>query len=54
MSKNWNVVITDNWQCLTGTPITRPPVLGNQDLDLFKLYKIVQEHGGMEKVGSHK
>lgn len=33
-----------------GTPITRPPVLGNQDLDLHKLYKIVQEHGGMEKV----
>lgn len=35
-----------------GTPITRPPVLGNQDLDLYKLYKIVQEHGGMEKVTS--
>ena len=33
-----------------GTPITRHPVLGNQDLDLHKLYKIVQEHGGMEKV----
>lgn len=30
----------------------RPPVLGNQDLDLHKLYKIVQEHGGMEKVTS--
>lgn len=35
-----------------GTPITRPPVLGNQDLDLHKLYKIVQEHGGMEKVSN--
>lgn len=35
-----------------GTPITRPPVLGNQDLDLYKLYKIVQEHGGMEKVSN--
>ena len=35
---------------ILGTPISRPPVLGNQDLDLHKLYKIVQEHGGMEKV----
>lgn len=37
-----------------GTPITRPPVLGNQDLDLYKLYKIVQEHGGMEKVSGEQ
>lgn len=29
-------------------------MLGNQDLDLYKLYKIVQEHGGMEKVGGCK
>ena len=35
---------------ILGTPISRPPVLGNQDLDLHRLYKIVQEHGGMEKV----
>lgn len=35
-----------------GTPIARPPILGNQDLDLHKLYKIVQEHGGMEKVSN--
>lgn len=35
-----------------GTPITRPPVLGNQDLDLHKLYRIVQDHGGMEKVSN--
>ena len=35
---------------ILGTPISRPPVLGNQDLDLHRLYKIVQENGGMEKV----
>ena len=33
-----------------GTPIVRPPVLGNQDLNLHKLYNLVKDIGGMEKV----
>ena len=33
-----------------GTPMTRPPVLSQKTLDLFRLYHLVQEYGGMEKV----
>ena len=34
-----------------GTPMTRPPVLSQKTLDLYRLYHLVQEYGGMEKVG---
>ncbi|RDD44936.1 AT-rich interactive domain-containing protein 4A [Trichoplax sp. H2] len=33
-----------------GTPITKAPVLGYQTLNLYKLYKLVQKMGGMERV----
>ena len=33
-----------------GTPMVRRPTLGQKDLNLFKLYKLVKENGGMEKV----
>ena len=33
-----------------GTPMTRPPVLSQRTLDLYRLYHLVQEYGGMEKV----
>ena len=35
-----------------GTPMTRPPVLSQKTLDLYRLYQLVQEYGGMEKVCS--
>ena len=35
-----------------GTPMTRPPVLSQKTLDLYRLYHLVQEYGGMEKVRS--
>ncbi|XP_033109209.1 AT-rich interactive domain-containing protein 4B-like isoform X2 [Anneissia japonica] len=37
-----------------GTPINKPPVLGYQDLNLFKLYKLVQDMGGCRKVTDHQ
>ncbi|XP_072169690.1 uncharacterized protein [Diadema setosum] len=33
-----------------GTPINKPPVLGFRDLNLYKLYKLVQDQGGCRKV----
>ena len=30
--------------------MTRPPVLSQKTLDLYRLYQLVQEYGGMEKV----
>ncbi|CAH1262965.1 ARID4A [Branchiostoma lanceolatum] len=33
-----------------GTPITKPPVLGYRDLNLFKLYEMVQGQGGFDEV----
>ncbi|XP_070571344.1 AT-rich interactive domain-containing protein 4A-like isoform X2 [Ptychodera flava] len=33
-----------------GTPINKPPVLGYRDLNLYKLYKLVQEMGGCKKL----
>lgn len=33
-----------------GTPLVRSPVLGHQDLDLYKLFKIVSKMKGMNKV----
>ncbi|PIK58765.1 putative AT-rich interactive domain-containing protein 4A [Apostichopus japonicus] len=32
------------------TPINKPPVLGYRDLNLYKLYKLVQDLGGWRKV----
>ena len=33
-----------------GTPMVRRPTLAQKDLNLFKLYKLVRENGGMDKV----
>jgi len=33
-----------------GTPISKPPLLGCKEIDLFKLYGIVVRHGGMDEV----
>lgn len=33
-----------------GTPLTRTPILAQKDLDLYQLYQLVQENGGMERV----
>lgn len=34
-----------------GTPINKGPCIGNKDLNLYKLFKIVQNIGGYNKVG---
>jgi Ras-related protein Rab-1A len=33
-----------------GTPLNRTPILAQKDLDLYRLYHLVQESGGMESV----
>ena len=33
-----------------GNQVHRRPTLGQKDLNLFKLYKLVKENGGMDKV----
>ncbi|XP_061898469.1 AT-rich interactive domain-containing protein 4A isoform X2 [Entelurus aequoreus] len=35
-----------------GTPINKPPVLGYKDLNLFKLFRLVYQHGGCRKIES--
>ncbi|XP_037097890.1 AT-rich interactive domain-containing protein 4A isoform X2 [Syngnathus acus] len=35
-----------------GTPINKPPVLGYKDLNLFKLFRLVFQHGGCRKIES--
>lgn len=34
----------------SGTPINRAPILGGKDIDLYKLYRVVQHYGGGKKV----
>ena len=34
----------------TGTPITRIPIMAKQPLDLYKLFKLVVERGGLVEV----
>lgn len=33
-----------------GTPINRAPILGGKDIDMFRLYNLVQEYGGKKRV----
>ena len=33
-----------------GTPINKAPVIGNRDLSLYKLFRVVQKFGGYNKV----
>ena len=33
-----------------GSQIVRRPTIGQKDLNLYKLYKLVKDNGGMEKV----
>ena len=33
-----------------GTPMIRQPTLAQRDLDLFRLYHLVKDNGGMDKV----
>ncbi|XP_028294298.1 AT-rich interactive domain-containing protein 4A isoform X3 [Gouania willdenowi] len=35
-----------------GTSINKPPVLGYKDLNLFKLFRLVYQHGGYHKIES--
>ncbi|XP_043929512.1 AT-rich interactive domain-containing protein 4A [Protopterus annectens] len=35
-----------------GTSINKPPVLGYKDLDLFKLFRLVHQHGGFDNIES--
>ncbi|XP_060119148.1 AT-rich interactive domain-containing protein 4A [Heteronotia binoei] len=35
-----------------GTPINKPPVLGYKDLNLFKLFRLVFQQGGCDKIDS--
>ncbi|KAF7704489.1 AT-rich interactive domain-containing protein 4A isoform X1 [Silurus meridionalis] len=35
-----------------GTPINKPPVLGYKDLNLFKLFRLVYQHGGCDGIES--
>ena len=35
-----------------GTPINKAPSVGSKDLNLYKLFKIVQKLGGYNRVGS--
>ncbi|XP_034761391.2 AT-rich interactive domain-containing protein 4A isoform X4 [Acipenser ruthenus] len=35
-----------------GTPINKPPVLGYKDLNLFKLFRLVCQQGGCDKIES--
>uniref|UniRef100_A0A4W4GY33 ARID domain-containing protein n=1 Tax=Electrophorus electricus TaxID=8005 RepID=A0A4W4GY33_ELEEL len=35
-----------------GTPINKPPVLGYKDLNLFKLFRLVHQHGGCDSIES--
>lgn len=35
-----------------GTPINKPPVLGYKDLNLFKLFRLVYQHGGCDNIDS--
>ncbi|KAL2099080.1 hypothetical protein ACEWY4_005560 [Coilia grayii] len=35
-----------------GTPINKPPVLGYKDLNLFKLFRLVHQHGGCDNIES--
>lgn len=35
---------------IIGTPITRVPIMAKQPLDLYKLFKLVVERGGLVEV----
>ena len=35
---------------MIGTPITRVPIMAKQPLDLYKLFKLVVERGGLVEV----
>jgi hypothetical protein len=39
---------------LISTPLQKEPVLGSRKLDLFKMYRLVIEAGGCEKVSYRK
>ena len=35
---------------MAGAAVTQNPSLGQRDIDLYKLYRLVRDNGGMEKV----
>lgn len=37
----------------SGTPINKGPIIGSQDVDLYRLFKIVQNLGGFNRVTNH-
>lgn len=44
--------VHSEWMAASGTPIKRTPSVGWKDLDLFKLFSLVQQEGGFAKVPS--
>lgn len=40
--------------CCTGTPVNRIPIMAKQVLDLYELYKLVVERGGLVEVINKK
>lgn len=40
----------ENVDCYAGTPITRVPIMAKQPLDLYRLFKLVVERGGLVEV----
>ena len=36
-----------------GTPINRTPSIGTSDVDLYRLFKVVQRLGGQNRVTAH-
>lgn len=38
------------WFLFQGTPVNRVPIMAKQTLDLYKLFKLVVERGGLVEV----
>ena len=51
-----HVTYYDLWfrSCMTGTPINRLPIMAKQVLDLYELYNLVVEKGGLVEVINKK
>ncbi|VDM72442.1 unnamed protein product [Strongylus vulgaris] len=40
--------------CYTGKPVTRIPIMAKQVLDLYELYRLVVQHGGLVEIINKK
>jgi hypothetical protein len=45
-------MIINHVLCLLGSPVNRVPIMAKQTLDLFKLFKLVTDRGGLVEVRS--